>query len=528
MSKYKYKATFPIEATKVPFGRKEAFASDGSSVFERMIANSDLEELKGLLPSEEEMEENEDTFSFIAYNVAVANLINRNDDGVMTDTASLLAKTFKGTPVNVEHQGSWIIGHHINHGFSSFGENKLIEQEKLGDYGNNPFNIAVAAALYRDVDKYMVEDIEDSCNPKSYMYKKISGSWEIKFNEYIIALGSKKLSEAEIISDDKQVEEFSKYLRAYGGSGHTDDGTEVYRIITGSPRAKGAGLTYSPAAPVQGVTTASEDSLKENVKKVLISLYKGGELELFKKKEEPSENEELAAASTKELQKTEKEQENQQAIEKDSVKENKTIKTIMDIKNIDDLEKNWDEVIASEKPVDLIKRLFQEGLKEKADELAKVQSDKELRDQALANNTKALEQAQTDLSEARKDIKELKDAMASQEKQVKFNERMASILEEYNLDDKAKVTVTKAIKDLNDEGYASWKEDFDSLFASLKKEEDQEEGNKEDEGSNEQAATASLEKTDKPNGSEVPNSQTAEENSREKWEELKKAFSLKK
>ena len=57
------------------------------------------------------------------------------------------------------------------------------------------------------VDRRFAELLNKSVDPDSPMHNQVSASWEIGFNDYQIAVGSENLSEAEIVTDEKQIEE---------------------------------------------------------------------------------------------------------------------------------------------------------------------------------------------------------------------------------------------------------------------------------------------------------------------------------
>ena len=70
------------------------------------------------------------------------------------------------------------------------------------------------------------------------------------FNDYKIAIGSDNLKDAEIVSDQKHIEELKSKLKSYGGSGKLDDGTKIYRLVVGEVYPLGIGFTTNPAADV--------------------------------------------------------------------------------------------------------------------------------------------------------------------------------------------------------------------------------------------------------------------------------------
>ena len=127
------------------------------------------------------------------------------------------------------------------------------------DY-DDPFNISLGAVVYRMVDKRFAELLNRSVDPESPMYNQVSASWEIGFNDYQIAIGSESLSQAEIITDAKQIEELSKYLKASDGVGKMDDGTIVRRLVVGEVYPLGIGFTANPAADVEGVVLTEQEN----------------------------------------------------------------------------------------------------------------------------------------------------------------------------------------------------------------------------------------------------------------------------
>ena len=100
------------------------------------------------------------------------------------------------------------------------------------------------------------------------MHNKVSASWEVGFSEYKIAVGSKNLEEAEIISDPQKVDEMKGMLKGFGGKGVTEDGKPIYRLISGTIYPLGIGFTMKPAANVQGVISNEYESEKNNKNRI--------------------------------------------------------------------------------------------------------------------------------------------------------------------------------------------------------------------------------------------------------------------
>ena len=76
--------------------------------------------------------------------------------------------------------------------------------------------------------------IENSNDPTSSYYQKISASWELGFSDYELALtkdDEKNIENAEIVSNAQQIEALEDNLRSLGGSGKLEDGRNIYRKV---------------------------------------------------------------------------------------------------------------------------------------------------------------------------------------------------------------------------------------------------------------------------------------------------------
>ena len=224
---------------------------------EEIIASESLKPLKGIAPPDIDLEKNIDLIG-LAFNAAVANRFNKNDDGIDTETALAIKDYFVHKPANIEHQKSRVVGHVVSAALSDYGTNEIISSEDVA-LSSDPFNISLCAVVYKTINPAFAELVERSVDPEDEHYQKVSASWEIGFNSYKVALGSRKLKDAEIISDEAHVGEMKKYLKAYGGDGKTEDGVEIYRLISGEIFPLGIGFTSNPAAEVKGVELLQED-----------------------------------------------------------------------------------------------------------------------------------------------------------------------------------------------------------------------------------------------------------------------------
>ena len=233
------------------------------------LAKASLRSLKSALP------EGQDKFPdllAIAGNAFVANLVNSNGDSMATEDALLLYPTFINKPINLEHEPEKIVGTITKSFLTAFDANyklgvgsEVIEHDSVKD-SKDPFNIAIGGYIYADIHPNVAEKVLESNDPESSEYLTVSFSWEVAFDEWNLLVGSKDYSTATLVTDRSEVEKWTPYIKAKGGSGSLPDGRFVSRQIVWARDAEGnidkeslygAGiaLTMNPAGQVQGVVT---------------------------------------------------------------------------------------------------------------------------------------------------------------------------------------------------------------------------------------------------------------------------------
>ena len=236
---YKYTATFEAEVFSCDIG--------GDS----FISKASLDNLESLVPNGINFEDNIDLMG-VAFNAAVVNKFNKNGDGIDSSTAIEYTKNFIHKPTNIEHDKDRIVGHIASAGWSEYGTSRVMQANELAGY-NKPFNIALGALVYKSANPTFAEALEKSCSSGDEMYHSVSTSWEVGFSDFVLAVGSEYLDEARIISDPDEMEEMLGSLRSCGGSGKTDKGEPINRLIRGKIYPLGIGYTTNPAADVKGV-----------------------------------------------------------------------------------------------------------------------------------------------------------------------------------------------------------------------------------------------------------------------------------
>jgi len=84
---------------------------------ESFISKASLKSLRSLLPQDIDFSQNIDLLG-VAFNAAVVNQFNKNDDGIDSVLAAQIIQNFRHKPTNIEHNKENIVGHIINAGFS--------------------------------------------------------------------------------------------------------------------------------------------------------------------------------------------------------------------------------------------------------------------------------------------------------------------------------------------------------------------------------------------------------------------------
>lgn len=437
-------------------------------------ASDSLEHLKLYLPEVDE-EENPDLLP-VAFDSSVVNLVNGNDDAITTASALALTKSIPYKFINVEHMRSYIVGVISSYGFASLKEKQELTEDSLLDY-KDPFYLCMGGVIWKSVDQHLGDMLEECDNENSTMYQSFATSWELGFDAYSIALGSKRLSDAQLVTDEVQVKELSKHLKCNGGQGFLEDGTPVYRVITDeAPIFYGVGITSTPAAAVKGILTASKINFNKNDKII---------------------------SQTKKLP---------------------VITNSMIIKDVSDItDESLTKVTAS-----VVRDFIKEQIRNKDQELstqvqANIQEKNKLETEVESYKTKAsdLEKAQVALQSQIENLQsELNDVKASQdaaERAEKFNLRMQAVSEEFDLDDQVRSIIASEIKDLDDASFDSWKNKFDVIGIGFKK-------SKQTQTADNATAAQTVIASATVTASNIPNSSSSSEDMTQRFQ---KAFKIK-
>jgi hypothetical protein len=371
----------------------------------------------------------------IAFNAFVANRVNKNGDVVDTDTAMAFHKDFKNKPINIEHNRDRVIGTILTAGFSEFGTDKPLTEEEVKEI-KGPFNVTLGGVIWKVVNQRIADLIEDSADPSSEDYMKISASWELGFKDYNLVLleGSDKNIENGLIVDNvDEVASMEKDLKALGGEGKTKDGMSVYRKVVGEVVPLGIGLTETPAADVKGVST------KKNA-------------------EEPQEEKTFA-----EVDKT------SQIEQKNVIIQNED-KTIMKIESIKDITNDSLKELSASAVSDFIESELKEASERFSAEKAQVETNLKEAQEKIEAVTTDYDKMKAELDSVTEKLSALETEKAEKEAEELFSQRMASLDEKYALEAEDREVLATQIKDLDAEGWDAFAKNIDVLLRDKSRE----------------------------------------------------------
>tara|TARA_R110001583_G_scaffold42508_5_gene135072 strand:- start:191 stop:1681 length:1491 start_codon:yes stop_codon:yes gene_type:complete len=427
---YKYTTTFdcPLSSCEI---------SDAS-----LISRASLDNLAPLIPKGIDYESNIDLLG-VAFNAAVVNKFNKNGDGLDTATATAYTPNFVHKPTNIEHDKEKIVGHIAEAGFSAFGSSKILTP-KEAETEKGAFNISLGAVIYKSVNKSFTNLVEKSLDPEDPAYQKVSASWEVGFSDYVLAVGSDSLEDARIISDPEKIEEMKGFLKSYGGNGKTENGEDIYRLIVGDIYPLGIAYTLNPAADVKGLYSKEPEA-----EKIFIN----------DRRDNISQNTNLNVNTRKDINAMEIEQ------------------TISELKELLNEKKFSKEAVAS------MTDTFSQAIKQRDEQY---RADIEATKSEKATIAKEYEELKTSVTEleaklgvANERISVFANEKKAEEAVARFNERMDSLDQSYDLDDQDREFLAKELKSIDEaevfEAFASklevlWKHKNKEAQASFNEE----------------------------------------------------------
>ena len=416
-----------------------------SQMQESQISKASIDSLRPLIPSNINLDKNIDLLA-VAFNAAVVNKFNKNGDGIDSETAVAVKDYFVHKPTNIEHDRDRIVGHIVSAGFSEYSQYSELINEETALIKDEPFNIALAAVVYKTASKEFAELVVNSTDQESDFFQTVSASWEIGFNEYVISVGGDDLLESTIVSDPEEAKAYAPYLKASGGKGELQDGRKVNRLIVGDIYPLGIGFTSNPAADVKGLIAETGEPQEER-----------------SSRNQPIDKIIIKSKKTSQSKK-------QDVLNKEQHKN-----LIMDTKQIiNEFRAALDEKLGkqdfSEETVASISKVFSDAIKEKSEQyiadLEKAKAEKEEASQAQASLQEKMLEVEEQLQSTKEKLIALEAENSSREAEVRFNSRMEALSEVYDLDDEdLKILASELTQvDESEEGFASYQEKLSKVW----------------------------------------------------------------
>jgi hypothetical protein len=216
-------------------------------------AKASLLGLKGIFPIDIDPETDPDIVYIIA-NLAVAGVLNLNDDGLSIEESISVYKKFEKKQTNLEHDRTQIVGYILKAGLSEFGTNRPLSEEEAKT-SNKPFNIVAVIAVWKVAAKELCEFLLDKATEEGNL--ELSLSFEVGFDKYqIIELSENSIdfndAEKIIYENSPEFNSYDASLKQNGGTGKKN-GNKIGRSLCGKVVPLGAGIVTVPAANVKGL-----------------------------------------------------------------------------------------------------------------------------------------------------------------------------------------------------------------------------------------------------------------------------------
>ncbi|MEY4342263.1 MAG: hypothetical protein RL736_53 [Pseudomonadota bacterium] len=438
-----------------------------SSDEDKYLAVASVDQLREYLPKNIDLDVNRDLMG-VAFDAFVVNRGNKNGHIISTDVALAMVENFINKPFNIEHNRKVVVGVCTGYGFSEFGSSKPLTLEEV-KAKKEPFNVVLSGYVWKIVNPEFAADLVDSSDPSSEQYLSVSASWELGFNEFNIAKGSKNLADASIIEDEDKIVELKDRLKVFGGNGSTEDGDIILLNLQGSVLPLGIGFTNTPAAEVSGIaisydkpaeTSAEVTDMKYTCAKCGYNGVKADacpECGCEDYTEMETENENELPASENNINK------------KSVLTQNNNVKNIMHIKNVDDITDDSMKEVAASHVREFISNKIAELATEWKSKVEEKETALKAAEDQIATLKNDLDAIKADSDKVKEEFVAIQESLKAKEVEATFQHRMAILDEEFDLTDEDRTIIAEDLNTLDSqEAFEKWYKKF-STFAAAKK-----------------------------------------------------------
>ncbi len=442
-----------------------------SSDEDKYLAVASVDQLKEYLPKNVDLDINRDLMG-VAFDAFVVNRGNKNGHIISTDVALAMVENFINKPFNIEHNRKVVVGVCTGFGFSEFGSSKPLTFEEV-KARKDPFNVVLSGYVWKIVNPEFSSELIESSDPSSNKYLSVSASWELGFNEFNVAKGNKNLADATIVEKEEDIVELKDRLKVFGGNGFTEDGEMVLLNLQGSVLPLGIGFTNTPAAEVSGIVISydkpqTEETVKAEDEKYACAKcgYKGMESETCPEcgSEDYEEMEEDDMEEDDEVKSSEIKT-NKKSVQK----QNKNVKNIMQLKNIDDITEDSIKEVAASEVREFISNRIADLAKEWQSKVEEKETALKAAEDQISTLKTDLEAIKADSEKVKEEFTKIQEDLKAKEIEANFQRRMASLDEEFDLTDEDRSIIAEDLNAIeNDEQFEKWYKKF-STFAAAKK-----------------------------------------------------------
>jgi hypothetical protein len=476
MNDYKYSIKFNgiVVQAMVPFDE------------DKYLAVASIDQLKEYLPKNVDLDINRDLMG-VAFDAFVVNRGNKNGHIISTDVALAMVENFINKPFNIEHNRKVVVGVCTGYGFSEFGTSKLLTLEQVKAM-KEPFNVVLSGYVWKIVNPDFAKELVESSDPSSNKYLSVSASWELGFNEFNIAKGNKNLAEALIIEEENSILKIKDRLKVFGGNGVDEDGQPILLNLQGNVLPLGIGFTNTPAAEVSGVVISydkTEEKQESSAAEEPLSIVEDEDADKYEKKsDEMKDNEYICAkcgykgmysetcpaCQSSEYKKYSELESSEIKINKKSVQEeNKNVKNIMQLKNIEDITEDSIKEVAASEVREFISSRIADLAKEWQSKVEEKETALQAAEDQIASLKADLEAIKVDSEKVKEEFAKIQEDLKAKEIEANFQRRMSLLDEEFNLTDEDRSIIAEDLNAIeNDEQFEKWYKKF-STFAAAKK-----------------------------------------------------------
>ncbi len=451
---------------------------------DKYLAVASIDQLKEYLPKNVDLDVNRDLMG-VAFDAFVVNRGNKNGHIISTDVALAMVENFINKPFNIEHNRKVVVGVCTGYGFSEFGSSKPLTLEEV-KARKDPFNVVLSGYVWKIVNPDFASELVESSDPSSNKYLSVSASWELGFNEFNVAKGNKNLADATIIEKEEEIVELKDRLKVFGGNGFTEDGDMVLLNLQGNVLPLGIGFTNTPAAEVSGIvisydkpkeeSKASKYEIKQGVEGCNgFAVFEDGEMdECFDSKEKAEEYvkiEKQDDMNDKDGDMDDNEVDSSEIkMNKKSVRdENKNVKNIMQLKNIDDITDDSIKEVAASAVREFISNRIAELAQEWKSKVEEKETALEAAEDQISTLKTDLEAIKADSEKVKEEFTKIQEDLKAKEIEANFQRRMSLLDEEFDLTDEDRSIIAEDLNAIeNDEQFEKWYKKF-STFAAAKK-----------------------------------------------------------